>query len=136
MSVAKPILEYVRAIRTQADIPGSARTFKRLLRYHKPYVHFFVLIAALAILRAYVFTLEPLYTAQIIDQVVIGGNFDLLLGLVLAIVAAAGIFGILNYAITFVQGYTAQLIVRNVRSDYYSSLQLSLIHISEPTRPY
>jgi len=123
MSVAKPILEYVRAIRTQADIPGSARTFKRLLKYHKPYVHFFVLIAALAILRAYVFTLEPLYTAQIIDQVVIGGNFDLLLGLVLAIVAAAGIFGILNYAITFVQGYTAQLIVRNVRSDYYSSLQ-------------
>ena len=123
MSVAKPILEYVRAIRTQANIPGSARTFKRLLGYHKRYVHFFVLIAALAILRAYVFTLEPLYTAQIIDQVVIGGNFDLLLGLVLAIVAAAGIFGILNYAITFVQGYTAQLIVRNVRSDYYSSLQ-------------
>jgi len=123
MSVAKPILEYVRAIRTQANIPGSARTFKRLLGYHKRYVHFFVLIAALAILRAYVFTLEPLYTAQIIDQVVIGGNFDLLVGLVLAIVAAAGIFGILNYAITFVQGYTAQLIVRNVRSDYYSSLQ-------------
>jgi len=123
MSVAKPILEYVRAIRTQANIPGSARTFKRLLGYHKRYVHFFVLIAALAILRAYVFTLEPLYTAQIIDQVVIGGNFDLLLGLVLAIVVAAGIFGILNYAITYVQGYTAQLIVRNVRSDYYSSLQ-------------
>jgi len=123
MSVAKPILEYVMTIRTQANIPGSARTFKRLLGYHKRYVHFFVLIAALAILRAYVFTLEPLYTAQIIDQVVIGGNFDLLLGLVLAIVVAAGIFGILNYAITYVQGYTAQLIVRNVRSDYYSSLQ-------------
>jgi len=123
MSVAKPILEYVRTIRTRADIPGSARMFKRLMKYHRSYIHFFVLIAALAILRAYVFTLEPLYTAQIIDQVIIGGNYDLLLGLVLAIVVAAGIFGILNYAITYTQGYTAQLIIRDVRSDYYSSLQ-------------
>jgi len=123
MSLAKPILEYVRTIRTQADIPGSARTFRRLMRYHKPYTHFFVLIAALAVVRAYVFTLEPLYTAQIIDQVIVGGNYDLLLGLVLAIVVAVGVFGILNYAITYIQGYTAQLILRNVRSDYYSSLQ-------------
>jgi len=123
MSVAKPILEYVRTIRTRADIPGSARMFKRLMKYHRSYIHFFVLIAALAILRAYVFTLEPLYTAQIIDQVIIGGNYDLLLGLVLAIVVAAGIFGILNYAITYTQGYAAQLIIRDVRSDYYSSLQ-------------
>jgi len=123
MSVAKPILEYVRTIRTRADIPGSARMFKRLMKCHRSYIHFFVLIAALAILRAYVFTLEPLYTAQIIDQVIIGGNYDLLLGLVLAIVVAAGIFGILNYAITYTQGYAAQLIIRDVRSDYYSSLQ-------------
>jgi len=123
MSVAKPILEYVRTIRTQADIPGSAKTFKRLMKYHRPYIHFFVLIAALAVFRAYVFTLEPLYTAQIIDQVIIGGNYDLLLGLVLAIVVTVGVFGILNYAITYIQGYTAQLILRNVRSDYYSSLQ-------------
>ncbi len=123
MSVAKPILEYVRTIRTQADIPGSAKTFKRLMKYHRPYIHFFVLIAALSVFRAYVFTLEPLYTAQIIDQVIIGGNYDLLLGLVLAIVVTVGVFGMLNYAITYIQGYTAQLILRNVRSDYYSSLQ-------------
>jgi len=123
MSVAKPILEYVRTIRTQADIPGSAKTFKRLMKYHRRYIHFFVLIAALSVFRAYVFTLEPLYTAQIIDQVIIGGNYDLLLGLVLAIVVTVGVFGMLNYAITYIQGYTAQLILRNVRSDYYSSLQ-------------
>ncbi len=123
MSVAKPILEYVGTIRTRADIPGSARTFKRLMKHHRSYIHFFVLIAALAVFRAYVFTLEPLYTAQIIDQVIIEGNYDLLLGLVLAIVVTVGVFGILNYAITYIQGYTAQLILRNIRSDYYSSLQ-------------
>ena len=123
MSVAKPILEYVTSIRTQANIPGSARTFKRLIGYHRPYVHFFIGITVLAVLRSYVFTLEPLYTAQIIDQVIIQGNYDLLEGLVLRIVLVAGIFGILNYVITYTQGYTAQLIIRNVRSDYYSSLQ-------------
>lgn len=123
MSVAKPILEYVTSIRTQANIPGSARTFKRLIGYHRPYVHFFIGITVLAVLRSYVFTLEPLYTAQIIDQVIIQGNYDLLAGLVLKIVLVAGIFGILNYVITYTQGYTAQLIIRNVRSDYYSSLQ-------------
>jgi ABC-type multidrug transport system fused ATPase/permease subunit len=123
MSLAKPILEYVTTIRTRADIAGSAKTFKRLMKYHKPYVHFFALIAALAVARAYVFTLEPLYTAQIIDQVIVAGNYDLLLGLVLAIMLAVGVFGALNYAITYLQGYTAQLILRDVRSDYYSSLQ-------------
>ena len=123
MSVAKPILEYVTSIRTQANIPGSARTFKRLIGYHRPYVHFFIGITVLAVLRSYVFTLEPLYTAQIIDQVIIQGNYDLLAGLVLKIVLVAGIFGILNYVITYTQGYTAQLIIRNIRSDYYSSLQ-------------
>lgn len=123
MSVAKPILEYVTSIRTQANIPGSARTFKRLIGYHRPYVHFFIGITVLAVLRSYVFTLEPLYTAQIIDQVIIQGNYDLLAGLVLKIVLVAGIFGILNYVITYTQGYTAQLIIRNIRSNYYSSLQ-------------
>jgi ATP-binding cassette subfamily B protein len=123
MSVAKPILEYVTSIRTQANIPGSARTFKRLIGYHRPYVHFFIGITVLAVLRSYVFTLEPLYTAQIIDQVIIQGNYDLLAGLVLRIVLVAGIFGILNYVITYTQGYTAQLIIRNIRSNYYSSLQ-------------
>jgi len=123
MSVAKPILEYVTSIRMQANIPGSARTFKRLIGYHRPYVHFFIGITVLAVLRSYVFTLEPLYTAQIIDQVIIQGNYDLLAGLVLKIVLVAGIFGILNYVITYTQGYTAQLIIRNIRSDYYSSLQ-------------
>jgi ATP-binding cassette subfamily B protein len=77
----------------------------------------------MAAVRSYVFTLEPLYTAQIIDQVVTQGNYDLLLPLVLAILFVTGLFAVLNYAITFLQAYTAQLIERDIRTDYYSSLQ-------------
>ena len=121
--MAKPILEYVKTIKTQADLSRSAGAFKRLLRYHRPYVHLFIFIAALSVLRSYLFILEPLYTSQIIDRVIVAGKYELLLGLVLNTVFAVVAFGIVNFAITYVHGYIAQLMVRDIRSDYYSSLQ-------------
>jgi ABC-type multidrug transport system fused ATPase/permease subunit len=123
MSVAKPIMDYVKTIKTQTGLSRSAGAFKRLLRYHKPYVIFFIAIAALSVLRAYFFTLEPLYTAQIIDKVIVGGNYDLLYGLVINIVLAVVGFGIVNFIIAYVHGYAAQLMIRDIRSDYYASLQ-------------
>jgi len=123
MSVAKPIMEYIKTIKTQAELSRSAGAFKRLLRYHKPYVYFFIFIGALSVLRAYLFTLEPLYTSQIIDSVIIGGKYELLSGLVLNIVLAVVGFGIVNFVIAYVHGYTAQLMIRDIRSNYYASLQ-------------
>ncbi len=123
MSVAKPILEYVKTIKTQAEILRSTSAFKRLLRYHKPYAHLFIIITALSVLRSYLFALEPLYTSQIIDMVIIGERYDLLLDLVLKIIFAVVAFGVVNFAITYMQGYTGQLMTRDIRSDYYLSLQ-------------
>ena len=123
MSLAKPILQYVNTIGTKADILHSTRAFKRLLGYHRPYIHFFVLVTVLSVFRAYVFALEPLYTAQIIDEVIVQGDYDALPGLLLSIVYATGLFGILNYVATYAQAYVSQLIERDIRSDYYSSLQ-------------
>lgn len=123
MSVAKPILEYVKSLKTSRSLSQTTSAFVRLLGYHRGFIHYFVVIIAMAAVRSYVFALEPLYTAQIIDQVVIQGNYDLLLPLVLAILFATGLFAVLNYAITFLQAYTAQLIERNIRTDYYSSLE-------------
>ncbi len=123
MSVAEPILDYVESIRTEASISRSTNMFKNLLRYHKPFIPIVIVILVLAAVRSYAFILEPLYTAEIIDEVIIQGKNDLLLGLVLKIVAATGAYAALNFAITYIQGYVAQLILRNVRSDYYASLQ-------------
>jgi ATP-binding cassette subfamily B protein len=123
MSVAKPILEYVKTIKTQAQILRSASMFKRLLKYHKPYLHLIALLLGLTIFSAYLFTLEPLYTAQIIDQVITQGKSELLLGLVTNIVLVVVAFAILSFVIAYVQGYLAQTVTRDVRSDYYSSLQ-------------
>jgi len=123
MSVAKPILDYINTIRTQAELFRSKGTFKRVLKYHRRYLPFIILTLGLTVSSAYLFTLEPLYTAQIIDVVITQGKTDALAGLVYAIVIAVVSFGIVNFALTYVQGYLAQLIVRDLRSDYYSSLQ-------------
>jgi ABC-type multidrug transport system fused ATPase/permease subunit len=123
MSVAKPTLEYIRTIQLKRDITETVDVFKRLLKYHRPYVYLFVLIVGMAAVRSYAFSLEPLYTAEIIDQVIVQGHYDLLFWLVLKIVFAVVLYALLNYAITFSQAYTAQLIERSIRSDYYASLQ-------------
>jgi ABC-type multidrug transport system fused ATPase/permease subunit len=133
MSVAKPILEYIKTIRTQANVLRSRSTFKRLLTYHKRYLAFIALVMGLAILGSYLFTLEPLFTAQIIDLVegyLQTGNSELLpslmnnvLGLIVKIVLAIVAFGMLSFVINNVQGYLAQMVIRDLRSDYYSKLQ-------------
>ena len=124
MSVAKPILDYVKTIKTQAGLIGSAGTFRRILKYHRPYLLLIIGIFGLAILAAYLFTLEPLFTAQIIDLVITQGKQDLLPGLVSNIVLAVVGFGIVNFVVSYGQGYLAQMVTRDLRSDYYSSLQL------------
>jgi len=123
MSVAKPILEYIKTIKTQAQVLRSTKVFRRLLAYHKRYVPLITLIVSLAILAAYLFTLEPLFTAQIIDQVITQRKTELLQGLIINIILTMVSFGILNFIITYVQGYVAQMVTRDLRSDYYSKLQ-------------
>lgn len=124
MSVAKPILDYIKTIKTQAGLLGSKGTFKRILKYHNPYLPLVVGILGLSVFGAYLFTLEPLFTAEIIDQVITQGKQERLLGLVLSIVFAVVGFGIINFVNSYAQGYLAQKVTRDLRSDYYSSLQL------------
>jgi ATP-binding cassette subfamily B protein len=123
MSVAKPTLNYVKTIKTTADFQRTIAAFKRLLRYHRPYAAFFAVIVALSAVKSYLFALEPLYTAEIIDKVITQDNYSLLEPLVLDIVLVVGLYALLNYVVTYSQAYTAQRIERKIRSDYYSSLQ-------------
>ncbi len=123
MSVAKPILEYVKTIKTQAEILRSTSTFKRLLKYHRAYLHLIAAILAVTVLAAYLFSLEPLFTAQVIDLVISKGKSEFLLGLVVNIVLAVVGLGTTNFVNAYAQGYLAQMVARDLRSDYYSSLQ-------------
>jgi ATP-binding cassette subfamily B protein len=123
MSVAKPALEYIDNIKVKLDMERSIRAFRRVVKYIRPYLGWIVLIALISVLRSWFFTLEPLYTARIIDTVIVNRDYDLLAGLLTNIFLAVTGFGLTNLAVLFINGYVAKNAIRDVRSDYYKSLQ-------------
>lgn len=133
MSIASPILDYVKSLKTQADLNKSTEAFKRLLKYHKRHLSTVILVLALSVVGAFLFTQEPLYTAEIIDQVMVQGNIQLLPNLVLSIVVVVVSFALLNFVNTYVQGHLAQMIVKDLRSDYYKSLQAKSFQFYDST---
>jgi len=123
MSAAKPLLDYVHNLKPRKSFAESASALKRLLTYHRKYVPYIFLTVVLSIVRAFLFTLEPLYTSYIIDQVIIGGQYDLLPGFLEIIVVSGMGVGFCAFAMTYVQGVMSQYIVRDIRSEFYASLQ-------------
>jgi ABC-type multidrug transport system fused ATPase/permease subunit len=134
MSVAKPTLDYVKTIRTTAEFSRTITAFKRLLRYHRPYALFFAVIAGLSAAKSYLFALEPLFTAEIIDQVITRGNYNLLDPLVIDLVLAVGGYALLNYVATYSQACVGQVIERRIRSDFYTSLQAKAFKFYDSTQ--
>jgi ABC-type multidrug transport system fused ATPase/permease subunit len=129
LAVAKPIIKYIDSIEENPKaLSTQIKTFRRILRYHKPYTHILVFITALALLRSYLFLLEPLYTSQIVDFVIgsnppVTSNITPLPGLLLSILLAVIGFGIVNWLILYFNGTVAQMVMGDMRSDYYRSLQ-------------
>jgi len=123
VSVSKPILDYVKTIRTDTGLSRSVKMFRKLLHYHKPYAYVFAFVVVLSALRSYLFTLEPIYTSQIIDSVILGGRYELLSDLILKLILAVLAFGFVNFLVIFLSGYVAKLMTKDMRSDYYSSVQ-------------
>jgi ABC-type multidrug transport system fused ATPase/permease subunit len=124
MSISKPLLEYASSLRPKGGFRESISAFRRLLKYHRRYHWFLAAIAILAVIRSIMFSIEPLYTTWIIINV-IGPptNLKPLLGYLLVIFLAGIGYAISNFVLTFVHGVMSQYIVRDIRTDYYSSLQ-------------
>jgi ATP-binding cassette subfamily B multidrug efflux pump len=124
MSIAKPLLDYAKSLKPQKGFAQSYSAFRRLLQYHKRYPWHVAAIVVLAVIRSILFSLEPLYTSYIIIYV-IGPptNASLLMGYLLVIILAGIGYAITNFIITYVHGVMSQYIVRDIRSEYYRSLQ-------------
>ncbi|MGA9388161.1 MAG: ABC transporter ATP-binding protein [Candidatus Bathyarchaeia archaeon] len=124
MSIAKPLLDYAKSLRPRKGFTQSFSAFKRLMKYHRRYYWFIVAIVILAAVRSILFSLEPLYTTFIIINV-IGppSNTSLLWGYLLVIVMAGVGYAISNFVLIFVHGVMSQYIVRDIRAEYYRSLQ-------------
>jgi ABC-type multidrug transport system fused ATPase/permease subunit len=124
MSIAKPLLDYAKSLKPQKGFAQSFSAFKRLMQYHRKYPWYIAAITILAAIRSILFSLEPLYTYFIIINV-IGPptNISLLPGYLLVIVLAGIGYAISNFVLTFVHGVMSQYIVRDIRTEYYRSLQ-------------
>ena len=124
MSIAKPLLDYAKSLKPQKGFAQSFSDFKRLLQYHRRYPWHVAAIVVLAVIRSILFSLEPLYTSYIIIYV-IGPptNTSLLMGYLLVIVLAGIGYAITNFILTYVHGIMSQYVVRDIRSEYYRSLQ-------------
>jgi ABC-type multidrug transport system fused ATPase/permease subunit len=124
MSIAKPLLDYAKSLKPQRGFRQSFSAFKRLLKYHRRYYWFVAAIVILAVIRSILFSIEPLYTTYIIINV-IGPppNTSLLLGYLLVILLAGIGYAISNFILIFVHGVMSQYIVRDIRTEYYRSLQ-------------
>jgi ATP-binding cassette subfamily B protein len=124
MSVAKPLLDYAKSLKPQKGFTQSFSAFKRLMKYHRRYPWYLAAITILAVIRSIMFSIEPLYTTFIIINV-IGPptNTSLLPGYLLVIILAGIGYAISNFVLTFVHGVMSQYIVRDIRTEYYRSLQ-------------
>jgi ATP-binding cassette subfamily B protein len=128
MSVAKPLLEYAKSLKPQKGFAQSYSAFKRLLQYHGRYPWHIVSIVILAVIRSFLFSLEPLYTSLIIINVIgspptVPSNTSLLPGYLLVIILAGIGYAITNFILTYVHGVMSQYIVRDIRTEYYRALQ-------------
>jgi ABC-type multidrug transport system fused ATPase/permease subunit len=125
MSISKPLLDYARSLKPQKGFRQSFSAFKRLMKYHRRYYWFIAAIVILAGIRSILFSLEPLYTTYIINNVIETSppNTSLLPGYLLVIVLAGVGYAISNFVLTFVHGVMSQYIVRDIRTEYYRSLQ-------------
>lgn len=124
MSIAKPLLDYAKSLKPQKGFTQSFSAFKRLMQYHRRYPWYVVAIAILAVIRSILFSVEPLYTYFIIINV-IGPptNTSLLPGYLLVIILAGVGYAVSNFVLIYVHGVMSQYIVRDVRTEYYRSLQ-------------
>jgi len=123
MSIAKPLVDYAKSLKPKKSFTQSFSAFKILMKYHKRYYWFIVAIVILALVRSILFSLEPLYTTLIIDKVLGENNTSLLWGYLVVIILAGIGYAISNFVLIFVHGVMSQYIVRDVRTEYYRSLQ-------------
>ncbi|NLG28356.1 MAG: ABC transporter ATP-binding protein, partial [Chloroflexi bacterium] len=124
MSVAQPILGYLATIEEKPkDFRLTLRTFRRILTYHKGSLPLILLIVAMAALRSYLFTLEPIYTSRIIDEVITPRNLDPLRGLLIKTLLAGSGWALANFAVLYLNGVLAQDVVGRMRAAYNRSVQ-------------
>lgn len=108
--------------------------FKRLLGYSKRFwkLNVLGLILAFGVILAGLYV--PYITKSIVDDVLIGRQFEQLAPLVVALLAATLINALMRYGKSYIFEYTSQGVLYDFRSQLYSKLQAQSFQFYDQTR--
>lgn len=95
----------------------------RMLRYIKPYWHLMAFSLIMAEVAAYLGALEPIFTQQIIDNVIEKQQYDQLISLLQILVVTVIGIGVSNFLDHYTQQYMTQHVMAIVRRTFLDSLQ-------------
>ena len=98
-------------------------TLARLLRYVKPYWYLIASSLILAELVAYFGALEPIFTQQIIDNVIQNQQYEQLTPLILSLLATVIGIGFFNMFDHYIQAYMSQHVMSSIRQSLLDSFQ-------------
>jgi ATP-binding cassette subfamily B multidrug efflux pump len=96
---------------------------RRILRYLQPYWLLMGLALVLIELAAYAGALEPLYTQQIIDAVIVYHQYDQLNALVLLLIATVVGISLFTLVQQYIQAYVGQHVMATIRRGLMENLQ-------------
>lgn len=98
-------------------------TITRLFKYLKPYWYLMVFCLSMAEVVAYLGSLEPIYTQQIIDNVIEKQQYSQLTSLLLSLAMIVVGNGIISYLDHYAQMFVTQHVMANIRRLFLDSLQ-------------
>ncbi|NLM50893.1 MAG: ABC transporter ATP-binding protein [Clostridiaceae bacterium] len=99
------------------------KSLKWLWQYISPYKRRLFLALGLTLTNAILSNIRPYITGLIVDGVFRGGNFDILIPLVLAFIATIVFKDIFRICDHYMLEDTSQIVIMNIRRDLYSSMQ-------------
>ncbi|MDQ1280534.1 MAG: hypothetical protein QG670_1797 [Thermoproteota archaeon] len=104
-------------------VKNNLGTITRLFGYLKPYWYLVAACLIMAEVTAYLGALEPIYTQQVIDNVIEKQQYNQLTSLILSLIIIVVGSGFISYIDHYIQMYVTQRVMANIRRLLLDSLQ-------------
>ena len=95
----------------------------RIFSYLKPYWFQLLLVLIIIVISSVVGLLPSLITAKIIDEAILGKDFELLIQLVIAAIVTLGASQIIGVLESYINGWVSQKIVYDMKDEMFEHLQ-------------
>ena len=109
----------------------DVKLLSRVMRFVKPYKFIFFVSIFFSISLAVLSISRPIIIEYTVDHFIIGEDPEMLLKYTLIMIGLLLLESIVQFLFMYAANWIGQSVIKDIREQL-----LSLIHISEPTRPY